>query len=124
MAGMKTSNYISFDDKGGVEISVSVFTFKEGDVYIAYCPSLDISGYDSDEAKAKADFEAMLADYLTWQMRNGTLRTDLSAHGWHIGKVKGNEPPLSELLGMNEQLRTLVAGSYMKTNINTTCALA
>lgn len=124
MAGMKTSNHISFDDKGGVEISVSVFTFKEGDVYIAYCPSLDISGYDSDEAKAKADFEAMLADYLTWQMRNGTLRADLSAHGWHIGKVKGNEPPLSELLGMNEQLRTLVAGSYMKTNINTTCALA
>ena len=83
-----------------------------------------ISGEVIREAKAKADFEAMLADYLTWQMRNGTLRADLSAHGWHIGKVKGNEPPLSELLGMNEQLRTLVAGSYMKTNINITCALA
>jgi hypothetical protein len=121
---MKTSNYISFDSNGGVEISVSLFTFKEGDVYIAYCPSLDLSGYDHDEAKAKADFEAMLADYLAWQMRNGTLRADLSAHGWHIGKAKGNEPPLSELLGMNEQLRTLVAGSYMKTNLNTTCALA
>jgi len=57
-------------------------------------------------------------------MRNGTLREDLTAHCWHIGKVKGNEPPMEEMLGMNEQLRELVVGSYMKTNLNTTCALA
>ena len=121
---MKSTNYISFDDSGSVKISVSLFTFKEGDVYIAYCPSLDLSGYDRDEAKAKADFEIVLADYLSWQMRNGTLREDLAAHGWHIGKAKGNEPPMEEMLGMNEQLRSLVVGSYMKTNLNTTCALA
>lgn len=121
---MNKTNYISFDNNGGVEISVSLFTFKQDDVYIAYCPSLDLSGYDRDETKAKADFEAMLADYLSWQMRNGTLREDLAAHGWHIGKAKGDEPPMEEMLGMNEQLRTLVVGSYMKTNLNKTCALA
>ena len=82
---MKSTNYISFDDSGSVKISVSLFTFKEGDVYIAYCPSLDLSGYDRDEAKAKADFEIMLADYLSWQMRNGTLREDLAAHGRNAG---------------------------------------
>lgn len=95
------SNYISFDADGGIEISVSLFTFKEGDVYIAYCPSLDLSGYDRDIDKAKADFEAMLSDYLLWQTRNGTLRADLEAHGWRIGKAKGNEPAMSELLETN-----------------------
>lgn len=120
---MNKTNYISFDRNGGVKISVSLFIFKQGEIYIAYCPSLDLSGYDRDEAKAKADFEAMLADYLSWQMRNGTLREDLTAHGWHIGKAKGDEPPMEEMLGVNEQLRALVVGSYMKTNLNKSCAL-
>lgn len=79
---MKTGNYIRFDKHGGVEIGVSLFTFKEGDVYIAYCPSLDLSGYDRDEEKAKSDFETMLSDYLLWQLKHGTLRADLEAHGW------------------------------------------
>ena len=41
-------NYISFGN-GNVEINVSLFVFKEGDTYIAYCPSLDLSGYDMTE---------------------------------------------------------------------------
>lgn len=121
---MKTGNYIRFDKRGGVEISVSLFTFKEGDVYIAYCPSLDLSGYDQDEGKAMSDFETMLTEYLSWQLEHGTLRADLVAHGWRMGKLKGDEPAMEELLGMNEQLRTLVTGSYIKTNLNKTCALA
>lgn len=119
---MKNSNYISFGADGCVEISVSLFTFKEGDVYIAYCPSLDLSGYDRDEASAKADFEAMLSDYLSWQMRNGTLRADLTAHGWKIGTAKGHEPELYDLLGRNKQLQYLVVNSFMKTNVNRTYA--
>ena len=120
---MTNLNYISFS-KDGVEISVSLFVFKEGDTYIAYCPSLDLSGYDLTEESARADFDFMLSDYLSEQLRNGTLRADLALHGWKMGKAKGNEPDLSDMLGMNEQLRTLVVGSYMKTNLYKTYALA
>lgn len=90
---MTNLNYISFT-KGGVEISVSLFVFKEGDTYIAYCPSLDLSGYDLTEDSARADFDFMLADYLSEQLRKGTLRADLTMHGWKMGKAKGNEPEL------------------------------
>ena len=119
---MTNINYIRFKTEG-VEINVSLFVFKEGDTYIAYCPSLDLSGYDLTEESACSDFDYMLADYLNDQLRNGTLRTDLAMHGWKVGKAKANEPELSDMLGMNEQLRKLVMKSYKKTNVNRTCAM-
>ena len=120
---MKSGNYISFGSKG-VEIKVSIYTFRENDVYIAYCPSLDISGYDSNEEGAMSDFEAMLSEYISWQLEHGTLDADLASHGWRIGSGKGSEPDLTEMLVSNEQLRTIVTGSYTKTNLNATCAHA
>ena len=39
--------------KGTLEISVSVYVFKENDVFIAYCPSLDISGYNTTEEQQR-----------------------------------------------------------------------
>ena len=43
---METQNYIALAGKE-ISISVSVFLFKEENAYIAYCPSLDLSGYDA-----------------------------------------------------------------------------
>ncbi len=119
---MTNLNYISFANNG-VEISVSLFVFKEGDTYIAYCPSLDLSGYDLTEESARADFDFMLSDYLSHQLSHGTLRADLAAHGWKMSQAKGNEPELSDMLGVNEQLRRLVMHSFKKTNVNKTCPL-
>lgn len=65
-------NSISVKDKE-IKISVSVFLFKEGNAYIAYCPSLDLSGDDMTEESAKADFEYMLRDWVREQTANGTL---------------------------------------------------
>ena len=36
-------------------MAISVLFFKENDVWIAYCPSLDLSGYDTTEEKAGED---------------------------------------------------------------------
>lgn len=78
------SNNIHFYHNNRVEISVSLILFKEGEQVIAYCPSLDLSGYDQTEEKALADFDFMLSDYLETQIRQGTLREDLVAHGWGL----------------------------------------
>ncbi len=66
----------------GIDVSVSVFLFQEGNTCIAYCPSLDLSGYDLTEDRAKADFEYMLREWMKEQTANGTLGKDLIRHGW------------------------------------------
>ena len=113
-----TMNSISLDNSG-ISVSVSVYIFKEGDVFIAYCPSLDLSGYDTTEEKAKSDFEFMLDDYLKTQMLNGTLHKDLAKHGWKIGARKLTEPKTAQMLRRNRQLRKVTElPSYHKISVN------
>lgn len=47
-----------------IYVTVKVLIFKEGETFIAYCPSLDLSGYDTTEDKACADFEYVLKEWL------------------------------------------------------------
>lgn len=70
--------------KDGVDIQVSVYVFKDGGAYVAYCPSLDLSGYDTTEAGARDDFSFMLRDWLTTQLKHGTLQKDLMKHGFSL----------------------------------------
>lgn len=116
-------NHIHFDKNDIVEISVSLFIFKDGDAFIAYCPSLDLSGYELTAEKALADFDFMLTDYLNWQLRHGTLRDDLIAHGWRFEKAEGLEPSFSEMLQENQQLRQLLTMPYLKTVIKRSCSV-
>lgn len=117
----KIMNSIIFS-KQGIDISVSVYTFKEGNVFIAYCPSLDLSGYDTTEEKAKEDFQYMLKEYLHHQLQNNTLQQDLKRHGWSIGIRKYKEPELKDMLDRNRQLRNVVSlPAYSKINVNTVC---
>ena len=80
----KGMNSITFS-KTGVDVSVSVYVFEEKGIYIAYCPSLDLSGYDTTEESARQDFEYMLDEYMHSQLQNKTLHQDLVRHGWKVG---------------------------------------
>ena len=76
----------------GITIDISVFLFKEDDVYLTYCPELDLIGYDYTEEGAKKSFEWMLKDYFEYTIENGTLEQDLLNHVWRktkVGKVAG-----------------------------------
>lgn len=101
-------------------ISVSVFLFKEGDTYIAYCPSLDLSGYDTTEDLAKADFKYMLQEWLKEQVANGTLQSDLQRHGWKVGDDTATEPSIADLLRRNRSAGKIFSmPEYRKTNVHT-----
>ncbi len=114
-------NTISFN-KEGISISVSVYVFKENDVFIAYCPSLDLSGYDTTESKARQDFEYMLSEYLRSQMEQNTLHEDLTRHGWKVGPRRGTEPRFDERLSGNAQMQKVVSmPEFSKINVNTRC---
>ena len=58
-----TDSIVFSKTKGTLEVSVSVYVFKENDVYVAYCPSLDLSGYDRTEEDARRDFEFHMQEY-------------------------------------------------------------
>lgn len=74
-----------------ISISVSVFLFRQGNAFIAYCPSLGLSEYDETEDGAKADFEYMLREWLKEQTENGTPNADLARHGWVTDDITSKE---------------------------------
>jgi hypothetical protein len=68
--------------KDGIAISVSVLVFRDNGVYIVYCPSLDLSGYDNTVSGATDNFSYVLKEWIKEQTANGTLEKDLTSHGW------------------------------------------
>ena len=106
-------------NKNNINISVSVVVFKDGDYFIAYCPSLDLAGYDETEDLAKVDFQQMLSDYFEWQIEHNTLEKDLMKHGWKIGVKTRKEPNFADMIQRNKELRRVVDKfDYAKTSIN------
>lgn len=101
-----------------IKISVSVFLFKDGDTCIAYCPSLDLSGYDTTEEKAKADFQYMLKDWLKTQTENNTLDQDLLIHGWKVEEGEAKEPKVVDLIKRSSARKVFELPDFRKTNVN------
>lgn len=102
----------------GIKVDVSVFLFKEDDVFHAYCPELDLVGYDYTEEGAKKSFEFVLKDYLDYTVENGTLEQDLLNHGWRkfkSGKVV--EPTASSLLRRSQLKKVLGKREFSKYSI-------
>ena len=76
-----------------IEIQLGVLIFQEGESYIAYCPSLDLSTYGDSVADAKEAFEDLIKSYSEDCEKMGTLEKDLAAHGWTKQLNKGILPP-------------------------------
>ena len=81
-----------------MEVSVSVYVFKENDIFVAYCPSLDLSGYDRTEEAARRDFEYHLQEYVKFQVQHDMLHKDLTRHGWEVKPRKAKGPEIGLLL--------------------------
>ena len=87
-----------------ISVEVSVFVYKDlnypkGDMYIAYCPELDLAGYDTTNKKARDSFMFVLKDYLNYTTTKGTLESDLLKHGWKkLKSGKITEPTYAEML--------------------------
>lgn len=111
----KSGNNIS------VEISVFVYkdlTYPNGDTYIAYCPELDLVGYDTTDSKAKKSFEVVLKSYLDYTTKEGTLEQDLIEHGWKKYKNgKLVEPSLDSMLKKTQLKAILNQNSYIKYSV-------
>lgn len=80
-----------------ISVEVSVYVYKDnnypnGVMYIAYCPELDLTGYDTTERGARKSFEFVMSDYLNDTIAKGTLEADLISHGWKKKNGRMIEP--------------------------------
>jgi hypothetical protein len=90
-----------------IKINVGVYIFKDNNIFIAYCPSLDLSGYGEDIDKAKESFDIVINEYIKTCSEKGTLESDLIHHGWKIGE-KMQMPKVSTLMRKNSAFRELL----------------
>ena len=112
-----TMNTIEINPSG-IKVDISVFLFKEDDVFHAYCPELDLDGYDYTEEGARKSFEFVLKDYLDYTVENGTLEQDLLNHGWRKSKTgKVSEPTASSLLRKSQLKKVLRKREFSKYSV-------
>jgi predicted RNase H-like HicB family nuclease len=98
-----------------VNTNLELYLFKEGQMYIAYCPAIDISAYGKSENEARASFDEALSAHLTYCIDKNTLADDLKAHGWQMAKGKEMKTPtVEQQLICNEQLRSIVFSKEYK----------
>ncbi|MCD8210054.1 MAG: hypothetical protein LUC37_00765 [Prevotella sp.] len=90
--------------------SLDFYVFKERHVYIAYCPSLDISTSGKDFIDAVANFRERFRIHIDWCIQHGTLVDDLMEHGWKLKKSTITPPSFDYLLKNNEGMKKLLSG--------------
>lgn len=118
-------NTITIQDKC-LKVNVSVYVFQDKgypkkNMYIAYCPSLNITGYGLGKIAAKKEFEYLLNEYITEQLQNGTLTRDLIQLGWKQYQSAFDEPKTTDMITHDDLLSDVLnTPTYSKINIGTT----
>ena len=84
-------------------ISVEVRIFREGDVYVALCPELELSSFGEDIESAKESFKEALAAFLEECEALGTLEEVLEESGFMKAEDRwvAAEPVLREHLAVS-----------------------
>lgn len=60
-------------NRNSISINVQVVLFQEEDLWVAYCPPLELSSYGDDQEDAKAAFDEAMDIFLKETDRKGTL---------------------------------------------------
>ena len=87
--------------------SIEFVIFRENDLFIAYCPSLDLSSSGESFNDAISNFYEMFQLYIESCVENKTLFADLAAHGWKMQKKTILPPKFSSLAKKPEMKRIL-----------------
>ena len=74
-----------------VEVQVDVVLIKEGEFYVALCPSLNVSSYGQTQGEAKTAFDEALKIFISETDKKGNLEKELLKNGW----VLQQQPKLS-----------------------------
>ena len=96
--------------KKNVKLNVPVVFFTEDDIFYAYVPSFDLTGYGTSEDEAKKSLSVTLDEFLRYTINKNTFLLELKRLGWKIKSKKKPmvAPQMSDLINTSEQLREIV----------------
>ena len=81
-----------------VEVQVDVVLIKDGEYYVALCPSLNVSSYGQTQVEAKQAFDEALKLFISETDKKGNLEKELLKNGWtlqQLPKLSYKPPKLS-----------------------------
>lgn len=111
------------DMKVHVTGNLNLAILKEGRMYVAYAPALDLVAQGKSMNDARKNFDEVFSIYIEETLRNGTLEKDLQRCGWQ--KRAGNmEPPTMSTMPISEKLGKdleLTALTILPLNQNMLC---
>ena len=93
--------------KSEVKMDISVFLYKDGDIFNAYCPELDLVGCDYTLDGARASFDVVLSDYIEHTVKHGTLEQDLLSHGRRKTREGKVAKPLTSTMMRSQQMKNV-----------------
>lgn len=95
--------------KGIIRVQLPVILFKDGNIYVAYCPAVNVYGYGATEGEAKKSFEVSLSEFFRYTINKDTLASELEALGWKVRHGSKYSPPeFSALLSKNADVQAIV----------------
>ncbi|MDR2653583.1 MAG: type II toxin-antitoxin system HicB family antitoxin [Prevotellaceae bacterium] len=112
---------INFNAKGAtragdqIEVDLGIYVFIENDIYVAYCPSLDISAAGNSFDDALKEFSEIFQLHIEYCMTKKTLFEDLKQHGWVIKKKTAKAPEIEEMIVKNDTFKNILSNkNYQK----------
>lgn len=99
------------------KFNIHFYVFKSEDIYIAYCPALDITTSGKDFNDAIAQFYENFQLYVEWCEEKGTLVDDLIDHGWKQNGVTLIQPSFDDLL-VKQEFRHLMESDQEYERLN------
>lgn len=122
------SNF-SFDaemrlSKGELKAHLALYSFLEKDVYIIYCPALDMSGYGDNEEEARKSFEEIFTTSMAYMVNKNSLHNDLKNHGWNVRGKKSHDiksPKFEDMYKTNKDFKDIIDNKPYQKIIKDVC---
>jgi hypothetical protein len=106
--------------KGALNAKLELYIFKEGNLFVVYCPSLDLSAYGRSEEEAKDEFGHVFRLHITYCINQQSLEQDLIKYGWRISGTKQKRivaPSIQQMLITNDMLKDIIFNkNYQKVS--------
>jgi len=78
--------------KDSITVSVPLIKYKRGDIYICYCPVLDLMTYSEDEKKLEGYIDETIRFFIERSIETNTLNIKLKKLGWKLSKGEISSP--------------------------------
>ncbi len=117
MQEAKLSGKFEFGNKF-IAINLKVVFFKEDNIFYAYLPTLDLTGYGNTGAEAKKSLKVVLDEFLRYTLNKNTFFPELKRLGWNIKNKKTlmTPPEMSDLIKRNDQLKDIINHKQYSTS--------